>query len=843
MATRLITPALAVLAALGLLLAALAAPRPLTVDLGASGDARFAGGFYDAEEGGGASFRWSGPGSRLVFHGAPPGAARLELRLSGERLVAQGAPRVALARGPQTFAAFDVAPGWRVYRVLLPPGAAAAPTGEALPVDLRTAVSTPGAAEAGRDYRALGAPVDRARLAPVAGAASGGPARALWLAWASALAGAAAGLLLRGRPAAPALAAGVTLASGAALALWAWRDPHGLAWALPPAPWSLLAATALLAAAGAPAGALARGRPLLLAGGLAALGAGVGLMHAQVAVGAGAALAAAGLVALAAPAGGIGSTVWAPPEAQGGGGLHLLGLGAIFLLALGLRLFRLDELPFGLWRDEARHGLVALRIAEDPAYRPAYVLDQRVHLPGLGLYPFALALELLGVGQRELRSATALAGALTVLPLYAVGARLSGRRAVGLGAALALAASSWHISISRLAFPTAFEPLLSLSAWWLLLVALDPAPPRPVHGAARPLAALGAGLLLGAAAQTYHTGRVTPAAAALLALLLLGRDPGAWRRWLACAAAAALGFGLAVAPLAAYALARPGDFNDRVGDVFLLGEAALRGRAPLSALDANLGRHLLMFTAEGDANGRHHAPLRPLLDIVSGAGLLLGIAGLLRSLGDWRSRFLLGALAVGLLPGLLAVDAPHAMRTFGAVGPACLVVALGWAGLLRLAAPRPSGAAAPARPLAAGAAALAVVAAVALNAWLYFAAMPGDPRVFAGFYPVQSRMGAYVRAAGGAAPVYVPREVAEHPSFAFLAWGLPVGTFDPEAPAGAPLANPPPAPGATFLLSGYFAEAEAAALAPVLGPGAAPEAAGDPFPDGRGPTFYVYRAR
>jgi hypothetical protein len=51
-----------------------------------------------------------------------------------------------------------------------------------------------------------------------------------------------------------------------------------------------------------------------------------------------------------------------------------------------------------------------------------------------------------------------------------------------------------------------------------------------------------------------------------------------------------------------------------------------------------------------------------------------------------------------------------------------------------------------------------------------------------------------------------------------------------------------PAPGDSFLLSGYFADAEAAALAPALGAPPEPVAAGPPFPDGRGPTYYVVRA-
>ena len=41
-----------------------------------------------------------------------------------------------------------------------------------------------------------------------------------------------------------------------------------------------------------------------------------------------------------------------------------LALSAITLLALALRLSGLDALPLGMWRDEARHGLLALRILQ-----------------------------------------------------------------------------------------------------------------------------------------------------------------------------------------------------------------------------------------------------------------------------------------------------------------------------------------------------------------------------------------------------------------------------------------------------------------------------------------------
>ncbi|MEI7772819.1 MAG: glycosyltransferase family 39 protein, partial [Chloroflexales bacterium] len=521
-----------------------------------------------------------------------------------------------------------------------------------------------------------------------------------------------------------------------------------------------------------------------------------------------------------------------PREGEGlGVRVALALLGAVLLLALALRLYRIDTLPFGLWRDEARHGLTALRMAADPAYRPAYVTDLRVQLPGLGLAPFAVALQLLGVYLWTMRLVTAVAGALTVLPVYALVTRLGGRRGVGLLAALLVAISSWQITISRFSFPTVFEPLLTWGGLWLLDRALRPGGGRAARPAAIIIGGLLAGACFGLAAQTYHIGRFAPLMGGLLALatIIERRD---WRRWLLAVLPAALGCLLVLAPLIGYAIRQPDDFNGRVGAVFVLSEEARQGRAPLAVLDDSLRRHLLMFNVQGDLNGRHHAPGRPMLDYVTGLGFLLGLAALLRRIAGWRSMFLLAALGVGLLPSALSVDSPHGMRAFEAAPLACAIAALGMAELLRMlwpAGPRQ-------RRIVAWGASAALGLALALNVWVYFAIMPPDPQVFLGFYPVQSQMGVYVRAAADARAggrIYVPRAVAADQIFAFLSAGLPVETFD-----GAALSSPP-RPGDHFLLSGYFADQEAAALTPVLGPD--PLAEGPGFPDGRGPTFLVYQ--
>ena len=72
-----------------------------------------------------------------------------------------------------------------------------------------------------------------------------------------------------------------------------------------------------------------------------------------------------------------------------------LALSAITLLALALRLAGLDALPLGMWRDEARHGLLALRILNDPSYRPVYVPNV-ADIPALLFYLAAVPIQLFG---------------------------------------------------------------------------------------------------------------------------------------------------------------------------------------------------------------------------------------------------------------------------------------------------------------------------------------------------------------------------------------------------------------------------------------------------------------
>ncbi len=780
-----------------LLFVLLAFPPDHTIDMGAPNDTRFATDFYPAERTAQGTFRWSGPDSHLLLHGVGSRPLVLGLRIHMDEQALDSIPTLTIQRAEHTLARFVLPQrsGWRTYHVLLPPEAVADPLLRALPLQLTSSTYTPGA----HDQRDLGFPLDQVSLRPLAGATLAVYqvlGRALLLAWGVALLAGVVWRLLSALMGAGVAGAALTWGLAAAgLALWVWRDPYTLAWVLPSAPWVLGAGTLLLLLT-------LRGEqsltPLLE-------GWNASRLHPRTA------------------------------------GVLLVG---VFVLALVLRFYRLDELPYGLWRDEARHGLVALRILNDPAYRPVYEPGGGVDLPGLGFYPFALALSTWGIHDWTLRTVTALAGALTVLPLYALVRRLFAHNGVALLAALFLAVSSWHIAISRFSFPTVFDPLLTLTGLWLLLAGLQriTSNQQAAHGGRSRSGWLTAGGLLlagvstGLAVHTYHTGRFSLLLAGALALFWLWQQRQHWRGWLVAVLLFGLGYGLAVAPLAGYALRHPEVFNDRVGDVALLSEKNLDGRAPLAVFDEAVGRHLLMFHVQGDSNGRHHAPDYPMLDVITGLGLLLGGVLLLRSWRDWRSLFLLVALALTVVPSLLAVNGPHAMRSFGAGAFACAIAALGWVAALSWLARRSFG-----RRVAGAAGATVVLVALALNTWVYFVAMPVEPRVWTSSYPVHTQIGSYLRemAAAHDTPqqVYVTRRLVGNDVFRYLTRGVSVDTFSETG------LSRPVQPGALFVLSGYTHAGDLEALHGYLNRTLEPVAAGPELPGTGDPSFLVYRVQ
>jgi 4-amino-4-deoxy-L-arabinose transferase-like glycosyltransferase len=363
----------------------------------------------------------------------------------------------------------------------------------------------------------------------------------------------------------------------------------------------------------------------------------------------------------------------------------------IMLVAAGLRLYRLPELPLGFHYDEAANGILAGEIArgiKTPVFIPAYTGKEV-----LFFYWAALWMKLLGVTPLALRLSAALAGLATVAATtwaaYELFHEIDDAKWVALLTGAFLATSFWHLILSRYGFRAVTQPLmqaLTIAALWrgLRLLGKDQNGPKGL------LWLILAGLLCGLTAYTYLAARAfpIPLAAAMLALLLStgpsqrGARLGQLILFVVVAA-------LALAPLAHYWITHPDSFLTRTQQV---------AATSWSEVQAGIVACLKMFFIRGDPYIRFNIPYRPLFDPITAVLFLLGIIVLLtprllstqHPIPDTQrpasnrlflaSRvFLLTHIPVMLLPSALAVGevTPSNLRAAGLLPFIYLLPALG----------------------------------------------------------------------------------------------------------------------------------------------------------------------
>ncbi|MEP7191146.1 MAG: glycosyltransferase family 39 protein, partial [Roseiflexaceae bacterium] len=353
----------------------------------------------------------------------------------------------------------------------------------------------------------------------------------------------------------------------------------------------------------------------------------------------------------------------------------VLALIAGSLLVLAWRLYGLDQLPFGLWRDEARHGLLALRILHDPQFRPVYVAGV-ADIPALLFYLDALPIGLFGPHPWTVRLVPALAGLLTPLALYWLVLPVFGRQVALLSAGL-MAASVWHNALSRLGFAATLGPPLTILALGLIWRALQPGPTLQ-----RYVQAGLAGGMCGLAVYAYHPSRLAPLVLALAAAMMLGRDLRAWRLAAARLAIAAFFVLLVLIPLINYGLNDPAGYTERLDQTSIFNPDTISGHAPAWKIEQNARLILGMWNEHGDENARHNLSGAPMLDPLTGAAFVVGVGMLLLRLGDPRARLVLVWLGVMVIPALMSNQEPHAVRTVEAIAPSMVLAGVGAAALL-----------------------------------------------------------------------------------------------------------------------------------------------------------------
>ncbi|MFO7917744.1 MAG: glycosyltransferase family 39 protein [Anaerolineae bacterium] len=356
---------------------------------------------------------------------------------------------------------------------------------------------------------------------------------------------------------------------------------------------------------------------------------------------------------------------------------ELLILLVVTGVAALLRLWAIDTLPPGLYRDEAYNGLDALRVLQ--GHRPIFFEANNGREP-LYIYMLAASVALWGRSPGALRMVSALVGILTVPAFYWLGRVLFGRTVATLTGFLA-AVTVWILNLSRVAFRVVVMlPLMTLALaflwrglrrrrWWDMAVA---------------------GVCYGLTFYTYLAARF-----GVIFLLFFIIYTALWhgdllwtRGWLLFGALIVV----VAAPLGIYFLSHWEDTLLRAGQVSIFAPE-IGGGDPWGTLLRHAGRTALGFVYRGDFIPRHNVPLRPVFNPLVGAAFVGGVVlVVIRARREPACGLILLWLITMSLPTILAEDAPHMLRGAGMLPVLFLFPALGFAEVLRLAKGRWAGA-------------------------------------------------------------------------------------------------------------------------------------------------------
>jgi hypothetical protein len=354
---------------------------------------------------------------------------------------------------------------------------------------------------------------------------------------------------------------------------------------------------------------------------------------------------------------------------------------SIMLIAAWLRLWRLPEVPPGLWYDEAYNAMDALWMLDQRS--PQVFLVNNTGREPMYHYLAALSLSVLGATPYALRLVSALIGVVTIPLVYRWVTRFFAgapeRGWLGLITAAGLTFSMWHVVMSRLGFRAILIPffvVLTIHLFWL--------------GCCRKSLVyfMGAGLALGLSQYTYLSARVLPLLFGAFVLIWTIVDRHEQRKqeffnWVGLLVMA-IGVALVFLPLGMFLLDDPGAFFSRTGQVFVFDRIS---QGQVTIMD-HLLASIRLFVDGYDEGWRHNLVGQPAFDWLSLVGFWIGLLITIRRVRQSTYLFLIAGLPVLWFPALLSVTPVHALRLAGLLPIVYTLMAVGLVAVARTMAGR-----------------------------------------------------------------------------------------------------------------------------------------------------------
>ncbi len=475
-----------------------------------------------------------------------------------------------------------------------------------------------------------------------------------------------------------------------------------------------------------------------------------------------------------------------------------LGLLLILLLATILRFWNLNNLPPGLYHDEAYNGLDALSLLNEETFprfyedwelyadeahndRPPTITKTPLFFEGnygrepIHIYLMALSIKLFGPTPFAIRFVPAAAGVLAVLTTYL--------------ATAAIVKRDWHFSSQSIIPNNRFKintksadspaiiyhSLLPLTAAFVISILYSsitfsrfglrtmlfvPVETAAVYCFWQGLNQVNgkrknelfwfvmAGFWVGVGLYVHIAGRLLPFVFVLFASVWLFQSRGMRRRYSVNFLAMGITATLISAPLLLFFLNYPYIFFFRAAFVANQGQNVIGGDPRLAWL-ISLTKIIRVMFWEGETFIRHNLPKRPFLDVLQSIFFLLGLTYSLRRWRHFSTIFLLIWLFIMLVPTIISGGEPNFGRMTVASPAIVILISLGvyWFGLWVSRWLPPT--------LSVGLILLFLLISATLSTWDYFVRYVNIPQLESEFCLEDWQLGQYVAAQPPETTVYL----------------------------------------------------------------------------------------
>jgi 4-amino-4-deoxy-L-arabinose transferase-like glycosyltransferase len=353
---------------------------------------------------------------------------------------------------------------------------------------------------------------------------------------------------------------------------------------------------------------------------------------------------------------------------------------AILVVAFALRITNIENIPAGLFADEAENGIDALKANTTGEYKLFYESNQGRE--GLFINIQAISVKYLGNNIFALKLPSIIFGTLTVLGTFLLIYELFYSYIAALVGAYLIAFSYWAINFSRIGFRAIMVPFILVFAFYFIFRGLRT---KKFHDFVI------AGFIYGLGLHTYIAFRVSPLVLiTLLIALIITRQNFIKEYWKHIFVFAFFMFVASTPMLLDFFYFHPEHYASRTSHISILNPEVNHGHLA-SLLTKTIGLSIQKYFAVGDFNMRHNYPPYPLLNPIVGFSFLIGLIFVVgkffhllyirfkKGIRDEKlvsHSFLIVWFLVLLIPEFLAYEGnPHALRAIGTL-PVVIIIAM-----------------------------------------------------------------------------------------------------------------------------------------------------------------------